>query len=241
MDILDILKADILSKVSHKFSVEKYEIGPYKSFTFPKYLPMMIYKVNQYKVNNMGNLSVLECRTRPLIKILTAVITPDLSTNIPFVIIDFIKIKNKVTILFEFFDEHTNEDQYIAEFREKMVSVKNKYNYLTEYVEKPQWYSRKRASYSVLKCGKKDELQNIQELIKEVLYEFVIFVEKADKPTNCIAGKVIVDIFREELINKGNPGSTPISKALGKHKGREFFEEVIFYLDDDTACKKLKI
>lgn len=132
MDILDKFKDEILSKISQKFAVEKYDIGSYKGFNYPKYMPLIRYKVDQYKVHNMGNLAILQCRTVSVMKVLTAIITPDLSTNIPFIIIDFIQINKRWIMFFEFFDEHTNKDQYIDEFKDQILEIKNKYSCLED-------------------------------------------------------------------------------------------------------------
>lgn len=52
----------------------------------------MKYEATKYKVIGLGNMAILKCKTLNLMNLLTIVLTPDLSKNIPFVIIDFVCI-----------------------------------------------------------------------------------------------------------------------------------------------------
>ncbi|MFA9396886.1 MAG: hypothetical protein ACERKV_01280 [Clostridiaceae bacterium] len=231
MNNVEKLDSEIVKKISEKFILEKCEIGDLKEFTYPKVLPIMKYKADKYKVDKLGNMTILKCKMFNLMSLVTVVLTPDLSRNIPFVIIDIVCVRNKYISFFEFFDIHTNNDEAIEKFKEDTLKIKKKYKDLDEHIEKPNWYVPIRAKYSLLKHGNKDKEYEISNMIMECLDNYLLFVSKAKEPEDIVSSRERLTMFIDDLINKGNPSSKPISKALGNEKAKKFFEDVVFYME----------
>lgn len=230
MILTDKVKNEIIIKISEKFTLEKYDIGDFEKFTYPKFLPIMKYSVDKYSVCGLGNMTILQNKTLNLMSLITVVLTPDLSKNIPFAIIDLVTINNKFISFFEFFDSHTNDDEVIQNFKETTLELKKKYENLEDYKEKPNWYVPLRAKYSLLKHGKKDKEDEIVNMLMDYFDEYLIFVSKAKEPIDSTYSKKKLVAFVDDLINKGNPSSEPITKALGENNAKTFFKDIVFYI-----------
>lgn len=221
----------IINKISENFSLEKCEIGDFSKFQYPKLLPITKYKVESYHAKGIGSVAVLQSKTLNFMSLLTIVITPDLSRNMPFVIIDCVKLNKKYISFFEFFDGHTNDDEILEKFINNIEKIKGKYANLNNYIEKSKWYVNLRANYSLLKCGNSNKENDIIQMIMECLEELLAYMSEAKKPVDIDDSRKRLKAFVGDLINKGNPSSKPLEKALGHEKANRFFRDVVFFIN----------
>lgn len=227
---IDEFKDNILHKVRSEFKIESYYLGIKSKFNYPSHVPILKFNVEQYKVNNLGNIAILKGKGVAFMELITIVFTPSIEMDIPFLIIDFVKIMNKRTVFVEFFENHVIQRNNIKELEGKLKSISFKYNTIENYIEKPNWYVPLRNKYSPLKKGKKENDSVLYEMVFEYLDIYLNYVKQI---TPNIKSKKNIELekFLNDLIIKKNPSSFIIERALGKDEAKKFFEEIIFYYD----------
>lgn len=166
--------------------------------------------------------------------ILTVVFTPVAGQDIPFVILDYVKTKNNLTVFIEFYNDHMYSISQKQMFEEILAEKEHKYNFIDDYEEKLAWYTKRRCVYSPLKAGSINEEKDIEAMIEDYLDEYVNFAALRSSDENI--SHAIEERFKNDemqqlielLIIKGNPSSKIINKALGREKADSFYRNVVF-------------
>ena len=227
MDKINSLKLDIVNKVKSKFELQQYDINEFESFSYPKYIKVFEFSVDQYKIENLGNMCILDGRSALGLSLITVVFTPSRELDIPFVIIDFVEIRNKSTVFVEFYNEHMTNKDYIKILDSKLKDKNNYYEFLEDYIEKPNWYVPLRNKYSPLKKGGKEDKEVLMNMILDYLDEYLNFVSSTNNEERNLKN-IDLEEFIEDLIVKGNPSSNILKKALGDDGYNRFCREIIF-------------
>lgn len=221
------LKVEVLNKIKSKFKLQKCNIKDLESFSYPKYIKILKFSVEQYKVRNLGNMCILEGKSILGLSIFTVVFTPYVNYDIPFVIIDFMQMRNKLTVFVEFYNEHMKNKDYIKILDNKLRHKKDKYKCIENYIEKGNWYVDLRNKYSPLKKGNKENKEALITMVLDYLDEYLNFVDSIDEKYEDVKNKDL-EKFIEDLIIKGNPSSKILKKSLGEEGYDKFCREIIF-------------
>lgn len=227
MDKEKNLKLEILNKVKSKFKLQSFQIRDLDSFSYPKYIKILKFNVEQYKVENLGNMCILEGKSILGLYFFTVVFTPQGSFDIPFVIIDFIQMRNKLTVFVEFYNNHIKNKDYIKILDNKLSDKKEKYQSIEDYMENPKWYTPLRDKYSPLKKGSKENKEVLINMVLDYLDEYINFVDSVKKEYSD-EKNIELEKFIDDLIVKGNPSSKILKKALGEDGYNKFCREIIF-------------
>ena len=221
------LKTKIKDIVSTSFSLYKNDIGRFEHFSWPKLLKIFKFHEDQYTVNNLCNLSVLEGNSKIGMNIVTAVFTPSRTRDIPLLIIDKVKMRDKITVFIEFYTFHMKNEDNIAEINKLLNQMALKYKDVENYNEKDNWYVEYRNDKSPLKCGTADSENTIDNMIMSYLDMYLHFCATA-KNTVTNAPNEKLQSFLNDMITKGNPSTSILNKALGKDAAAEFSRDIVF-------------
>ena len=97
---------------------------------------MMKFHLEQYAVEDLGNLCVLRTRAMlGLMRLVTAVITPSSGKNVPFLLIDTMDMGKKHLCYVEYYDCTASGAD-----RDLLLRAGAPYRDLPDYREKPAWY-----------------------------------------------------------------------------------------------------
>lgn len=227
MDKVNNIKLDIVNKVKSKFKLQQYDINEFESFSYPKYINLFKFNTKQYKIEKLGNMCILEGSSILGLSLLTVVFTPNRELDIPFVIIDFVEVRNKSTVFVEFYNEHMKNKDYIKILDNKLSDKKEKYESIEDYMENPKWYTPLRDKYSPLKKGSKENKEVLINMVLDYLDEYINFVDSVKKEYSD-EKNIELEKFIDDLIVKGNPSSKILKKALGEDGYNKFCREIIF-------------
>ena len=114
-------------------------------------------------------------------------------------------------------------------FGMELVKVRDSYNKLNEYKEKPHWYVGERAPYSLIKCGSCSDDFVLHDMIIDSVKAYKREIEKAEKKGDNQTG---LSAFRDRMINEGNPSSSVLEKVFGKEGAADFFRSCVMPMDD---------
>lgn len=226
MNNIEELKNSIIKNVNERFNTKQIDIDFIKQFYYPRFIHILNFNIEQYEIKNLGNMAIMEAKGIGVMKMLTVVFTPSKSKDIPFVIIDFIKMANKRTVLVEFYTDYIRENESSTKLENRFKILNQKYNSLKNYKENPQWYTPLRNKYSPLKKGTKKDEKVLCKMVLDYIEEYLNYVSKAS--SNNYDDNVQLDMFIHDLIYKGNPSKSIIEKALGKEDTIRLFKEIIF-------------
>lgn len=226
---IEEFKSEIIDKVKSRFIVNQSSINFQKQFYYPKLIHLLKFNIEKYEVKELGNMAILQGRGFGLMKMITVVFTPSFKKDIPLVIIDFIKMANKRTVFIEFYSNHIVEKNHTIALDSRLKKIHKKYSNIENYIENPNWYTPLRNEFSPLKKGTKNDDSLLCQMVLESLDAYLDCVSE-DESEMDIKNKQL-ECFINDLINKGNPSTSVLEKALGKEETRRFFEDVVFYYD----------
>ena len=201
------------------------EITPekYRRFTYPRLIPMMDFEVKQYRVNGFGGFMTMLTDTVFGMQLLTCAFMPYDGAKVPFLLIDIMLMKNKRIVFTEYYDTTSEKAE-----QPLLKKVYDKYKSLEDYHEKPAWYIRERAEYSLIKsldpAGDRHELSR---LVADSVRAYKKSAAEADKDINELEGLIA---FRERMIKEGNPSSATLKKVFGEKGAADFFKNCVMPL-----------
>lgn len=222
----EIFKDSIIEEVNSKFEIKEVELDFKKEFYYPKFIHIMKFNIEQYEILGLGNMAILQGKGFGLMKILTVVFTPSIKRDIPFVIVDFIKMVNKRTVFVEFYTNHVIKKDSIHNLENKLKKLSVKYGDIENYIEEPNWYTNLRNVYSPLKKSTKEQEQLLYEMVIEYLQAYLSCVSNSTRETE--SKNTQLEGFINDLIYKGNPSTRVLKKALGEEDTIKLFNEIIF-------------
>lgn len=157
-------------------------------------------------------------------ELLTVSFCPGEGSEVPFLLIDCMKMGRKRTVFVEYYDCTADKPE-----REALSAVYERYKELPDYDEKPHWYVSERTPYSLIKGGSDENDEALTAMVLESAGVYLGEVLEAKKSEKNLAG---LRQFRERMINEGNPASDTLNKTLGKRGAEEFFKEWVMKIGD---------
>lgn len=224
---IEELKNNIINMVSDSFEINKVQTSFINEFYYPKSIHVLKFNIEQYDIKGLGNMAILKGRGFGIINFLTVVFTPNTKKDIPFVIVDFINMGNKITVFVEFYLKHIYAKENIKTFENRLQKLNTKYEKIKNYIESPNWYTPLRCKYSPLKKGKAKDYNLFSQLIMDNIDEYLKYVKDSEYTLD--DKNIKLETFINDLIYKGNPSSAVLEKALGEDGMKRLFKEIIFY------------
>ncbi len=202
---------------------EDIDIGEYRLLKYPKFLPMMKMHVKQYKVDHFGYIMMMKTSMLHMMNLTTISFTPSEGINVPYLLIDTMSMGKKRLAYVEFYNTSTKDDF------DNLFSLSEKYKNISDYDEKKNWYVSERMKGSLIKCGTKENENELKDMIQNALEEYRKAINCASKDEKSIEN---LKEFQNKMITLGNPSSNTLNKVLGKEKAVQFFKDIIMPIKD---------
>jgi len=209
---------------------EYAEVTPVDAGEFSeiKMYGLMKFKVSQYDVRDVGNLSVMTVNMG-FMQMVSYVITP-YDKNMPLMSMDFMYILGNRKAYVEFYDlvSDRNSDEYV----DVLASIKEfekKYSSLEDIETAPAWYDEL-MTVVLHKAGKRADDEKIEEMFCDAVR---CYMEKANELGELSEEEkaeklALTQEYSDNLISKGGVSTDVFKKALGEEKTKEFFDKVFF-------------
>lgn len=189
----------------------------YRSFSYPKFIPMMKFEVRQYKIEGFGGLMTMLTDSPFGMQLLTCSFMPYEGNKVPFLLIDIMIMNGKKIAFAEYYDCTAEKAP-----QPLLMKVYEKYKNLPQYNEKPAWYIGERTEYSLIKSlGASGDRHLLSRFVADSVRAYKSSAMAAEKDINELEGLIS---FRESMINEGNPSSAVLRKVFGEKGAEEFFK-----------------
>lgn len=223
--VMNELISDGLDLVREDYTVTQLDAGEYTDMRF---YGIMKFHVDQYKVEELGNLSVMKA-DMGFMQMVSFMITP-IEKNVPLCTLDFMYILNNRKSYVEFYDlaGDTDSDEYIT-VQAVLQGLVDRWNDVEELAVEPHWYD----SYLKVfmhKQLKKDEDDRNRQLFGESLGTYLSETRRIERSSdeNKTRQTDNTKAYSDGLIEKGGVSTDVFKKALGEDKTRDFFDKVFF-------------
>lgn len=227
---------ELISSFLSGAKYEEIKEARYQSFSYPKLIKMMRFNTRRYAVSGFGHVFSMRTKGPFGMELLTLSFTPGEGKNVPFLLIDMMTVGKKRTVFVEYYDcTASGSKEKISEKSEwhenadamrhaALVEVKKKYDYLTEYDEKPHWYVGERTPYSLIKGGTAADDSQFEAMVRDSV---VAYRKECEAATSDPANLPGLEKFRRRMIEEGNPSSSVLEKVFGKEGAEEFFVKCV--------------
>ena len=193
----------------------------YTNMKYPKLLPLMRFRVDQYNVPGFGHVMLMHTTTKMGMELITLSFMPSECVNLPYLLVDAMSMKKKRCVFVEYYGcgmDDLND--------EALKDVYDSYRDLPDYDEKGDWYVRERMPYSLIKTGDPGQLINMAE---DSVRAYLGTVRSSKFIPEY---KDMLKSFRERMITEGNPSSKTLNMLLKESGARTFMENVIMPLKE---------
>lgn len=130
-----------------KVALVPLDPGPYGAMAYPRWLPLLKFRVQWYGAAGYGN--VFAMHTRALggrMELATLVFTPNVGGDVPLLLVDVMSMGKKRAAFVEYYDCTKDGAPGGA-----LAATGAKFTDLPDYPEKPAWYVARRTPYSLIK------------------------------------------------------------------------------------------
>ena len=216
---LDNIQKRMTSAFLERKQYTRAEKDGWTDFAYPKLIRLMRFHTERYRVEGFGHFMTMHTKTAFGMELLTASFTPGEGVSVPYCLIDIMTVGKKRTVFVEYYD-------CTAEKKEmpKLAETAAKYADLADYAEKPKWYVGERTPYSLIKCGTASDENLLEEMIFASVDAYRAEVSEAGTDAGNTDG---LKLFRDRMINEGNPSSSVLEKVFGKEGAAEFFRQCV--------------
>lgn len=194
----------------------------YTNMNYPKILPLMRFKVEQYGLEGFGHVMIMHTTTKMGMELVTMSFMPSECVDLPYLLIDAMSMKKKRCVFVEYYGCGMTDFADDA-----LKKVHDSYSGLPDYEEKENWYIKERMPYSLIKTGE------VEELIKMASDSIRAYLESVANAKIVPEYHDKLKAFRERMIVDGNPSSKTLEMLLKKDGARTFMETVIMPLKEN--------
>ena len=214
----------VLDELNTYYTVTQISPEEYEEM---KMYGIMKFKVEQYNIEGLGNLSVMRVNMG-VMQMATIVITPK-DKNVPLLSADYMYILSNRKSYLEFYDVVQNKDATYMQLVDKLSAVIERYAHLEDFEASEAWYEHL-LSVDAYKAGKpKDDVQvelMLRESVQVYLDHAKMLPELTEEEKN--EKKNITLAYTDGLIEKGGISTDVFKKELGPEVTKDFFDRVFF-------------
>lgn len=215
----------VLAKLKENFTVTPVDVGSYKKM---KIYGIMKFDVEQYHIEDLGNLSIMRMNALGLMQMATVVITPQ-DKNLPLLSADYMYILSNRKAYLEFYDVVAEKDEAYNTLLTALSKDLENYKHLEDIEASEAWYANL-LTVTSYKGGKPDADEALKNMLLDSLATYMNHAkqlpslstdEKAKK-------KEITVAYTDGLIEKGGISTDVFKKQLGPEETKNFFDNIFF-------------
>ena len=214
--------------VQKDFTVTKLDAGSYTDMTFYGF---MDFHVDQYRIEELGNLSVMTA-DMGFMQMVSFLITP-YEKNLPVCTLDYMYILGSRTSYTEFYDlaANTESDAYRG-VQDSLRELANRYADLADSKTEAHWYDTYLSVFMHKKLKRADDERNT-EMFCDALRTYLDAAKATPVSTPEDQAKQVENTqqYCDGLIEKGGVSTDLFKKVLGAEKTHAFFDRVFFGTD----------
>lgn len=214
----------VLEELNKQYTVTEVDPGKY---TEMKMYGIMKFRVEQYDIEELGNLSVMRVNAG-VMQMATIVITPK-DKNLPLMSADYMYILSNRKSYLEFYDVVKEKDAEYNQLLKNLSVVVSNYSHLEDFAASEAWYEHL-LSVDAYKAGKpehdEDTVQMLADSVKVYLEhgKQLPVLSEEDKTEK----RNITLAYTDGLIEKGGISTDVFKKELGPEETKNFFDNVFF-------------
>lgn len=214
----------VLEELEKSFTVTPRDVGEFKNL---KVYGIMKFRVEQYDIEELGNLSVMRVNMG-IMQMATIVITPK-DKNLPLLSADYMYLLSNRKSYLEFYDLVKEKDEAYHRLLTSLADVTDDYTQLEDFEASSAWYEEL-LTVDVYKSGKPKDDAALKQLLTDSLHvylehakEFPLLSKEERKEKLAITQE-----YTDGLIEKGGVSTDVFKKELGEEKTKNFFDKVFF-------------
>lgn len=215
-----------MATLAEYYTVKPLDPASYQDMTM---YGLMKFHVDQYQVEELGNLSVMTANMG-FMQMVSYMITP-YEKNVPLCTLDFMYIMGNRKSYVEFYD--LVGDTQTSAYQQVMTSLADmteRYDNITELPVDAAWYD----NFLTVDMHKqlKDDAVN-EEMFCDALRTYLDASKTMEisSPEDAARQLEITQEYSDGLIKNGGVSTNVFKKALGEEKTRDFFDQVFFGSD----------
>lgn len=192
------------------------------------HIQQMDYTVNQYEIEGVGNLTVMECKDSLALQMDSFVFTPYYK-NLPLFSSDYMYIKERRSFLNEVYSIVAKEDELYRRYVEEFAKNKSAHDHLPDMPMKECWYDSMRPVCT----AKMTAPENDDEIIG-IFEENIKTLIKMEKETPLLNEEEYklkwqrTQAYTDGLVDNGGVSTDVFKAVLGADKTKEFFNTIFF-------------
>lgn len=219
----EILSEKILSLACKSFPLTEQTEERYAHMKYPKLIPMMRFTVHSGKLAGFGSFMTMDTVAMGgLMTLSTVVLTPGEGADVPFLLIDTMKMKKKALAYVEFYDCRARKTAITW-----LESLSSDYTSVPQYAEKDAWYVSERTPYALIKGGKGADAEALYKMVLDAAKRYFTAASEREKNNDNLKGLLAL---REMMCEKGNPAMPTLQRLFGKEGAKEFFCKTVMPL-----------
>lgn len=214
----------VLEELNKTYTVTQISPGEYEQM---KMYGIMKFKVEQYAIEGLGNLSVMRVNMG-VMQMATIVITPK-EKNMPLLSADYMYILSNRKSYLEFYDVVQEKDAVYMQLIAKLSDVIDKYSHLEDFEASEAWYEHL-LSVDAYKAGKPKNDADVEQMLRESVRVYLNHAKALPELTDeqKTEKKNITLAYTDGLIEKGGISTDVFKKELGPEVTKDFFDQVFF-------------
>ena len=214
----------VLEELNKTHTVTQISPGEYEQM---KMYGIMKFKVEQYAIEGLGNLSVMRVNMG-VMQMATIVITPK-EKNMPLLSADYMYILSNRKSYLEFYDVVQEKDAEYMQLIAKLSDVIDKYSHLEDFEASEAWYEHL-LSVDAYKAGKSKNDADVEQMLRESVRVYLNHAKALPELTDDqkTEKKNITLAYTDGLIEKGGISTDVFKKELGPEVTKDFFDQVFF-------------
>lgn len=214
----------VLQELQENYTVTPLDAGEYEEI---KLYGIMKFKVDQYDIEDLGNLSVMRVNMG-VMQMSSIVITPK-DKNLPLFTADYIYLLTNRKAYIEFYDLVKEKDDTYQQLLTKLSDIQKSYDYLDNLEVSPAWYEHLLTVATYKACGMSADA-DLEKMVSDNLTAYMQHdktlpllteEEKQEKHT-------ITVNYTDGLIANGGISTDVFKNALGAEETKKFFDATFF-------------
>ncbi|MBQ8519752.1 MAG: hypothetical protein IJ455_09165 [Agathobacter sp.] len=215
----------VLTKLNENFTVTPVDVGDYKEM---KIYGIMKFDVEQYEIEEIGNLSIMRMNALGLMQMSTLVITPK-DKNLPLLSTDYMYILSNRKSYVEIYDLSAKKDEAYNQLLTNLSDALKKYNHLEDVATSETWYSDLLGA-SAYKAGKSADDADMKSMLTDTIDVYIAHAKQLPLLTEEEkAEKLAITLeYTNGLVEKGGVSTDVFKKELGEEETKKFFDNIFF-------------
>ena len=214
----------VMSELRENYTLTPLDAGEYEEI---KLYGIMKFKVEQYTIEDLGNLSVMRINMG-VMQMSSIVITPK-DKNLPLMSADYIYLLTNRKAYLEFYDLVKEKDDTYHTLLTNLSDIQKKYDYLNNLEISPAWYEHLLSVASYKACNVNSD-KDIEAMLMNSLEAYIQHSkqlpllseeEKQEKLTLTVN-------YTDGLITYGGISTDVFKNTLGPEVTKDFFDSVFF-------------